>query len=236
MGVDIFYNEQVTKIEDEGTIVYTELKKYSCEHSFNCSGLQSDIIAKSAGLEFRYSFLPFKGKYWKITDPNFKLKHLVYPIPDLQYPFLGLHSSHKRDGTFYIGPSSTPVFGREHYHWNDKLKFTEAISLAFSFAFKILKNENKLRSLAIQEGKLLTKHGFIHEMKKLINNISSNNIKPSLEKIGIRSQIFDPLSKTLVNDFVIINQKHSTHVLNAISPAWTASFAFADHLIDLAKI
>jgi len=236
MGVDIFYNEQVTKIEDEGTIVYTGLKKYSCEHSFNCSGLQSDIIAKSAGLEFRYSFLPFKGKYWKITDPNFKLKHLVYPIPDLQYPFLGLHSSHKRDGTFYIGPSSTPVFGREHYHWNDKLKFTEAVSLAFSFAFKILKNENKLRSLAIQEARLLTKNGFANEMKKLLNNISSDNIKPSLEKIGIRSQIFDPLSKTLVNDFVVINQKHATHVLNAISPAWTASFAFADHLIKLAKL
>lgn len=236
MGVDIFYNEQVTKIEEEGKIIFTTLKKYSCEHSFNCSGLQSDVIAKSAGLEFRYSFLPFKGKYWKITDPNFKLKYLVYPIPDLQYPFLGLHSSHKRDGTFYIGPSSTPVFGREHYHWNDKLKFTEAVSLALSFAFKILKNENKLRSLAIQEAKLLTKHGFINEMKKLINNISSANIKPSLEKIGIRSQIFDPLSKTLVNDFVIINQKYSTHVLNAISPAWTASFAFADHLIDLAKI
>ena len=236
MGVDIFYNEQVTKIEDEGTIVYTELKKYSCEHSFNCSGLQSDIIAKSAGLEFRYSFLPFKGKYWKITDPNFKLKHLVYPIPDLQYPFLGLHSSHKRDGTFYIGPSSTPVFGREHYHWNEKLKFTEAVSLAFSFAFKILKNENKLRSLAIQEARLLTKNGFANEMKKLLNNISSDNIKASLEKIGIRSQIFDPLSKTLVNDFVVINQKHATHVLNAISPAWTASFAFADHIIDLAKI
>ena len=236
MGVDIFYNEQVTKIEDEGTIVYTELKKYSCEHSFNCSGLQSDIIAKSAGLEFRYSFLPFKGKYWKITDPNFKLKHLVYPVPDLQYPFLGLHSSHKRDGTFYIGPSSTPVFGREHYHWNNKLKFMEAISLAFSFAFKILKNENKLRSLAIQEARLLTKNGFANEMKKLLNNISSDNIKPSLEKIGIRSQIFDPLSKTLVNDFVVINQKHATHVLNAISPAWTASFAFADHLIKLAKL
>ena len=108
--------------------------------------------------------------------------------------------------------------------------------MAFSFAFKILKNENKLRSLAIQEARLLTKNGFANEMKKLLNNISSDNIKASLEKIGIRSQIFDPLSKTLVNDFVVINQKHATHVLNAISPAWTASFAFADHIIDFAKI
>jgi (S)-2-hydroxyglutarate dehydrogenase len=90
--------------------------------------------------------------------------------------------------------------------------------------------------LALQEAKLLTKNGFLHEVGKLLNNIPTDSIQPSLEKIGIRSQVFDPLSKTLVNDFIIINQKHSTHVLNAISPAWTASFAFADHLIKLAKI
>jgi (S)-2-hydroxyglutarate dehydrogenase len=236
LGVDVFYNEQVIKIEDEGKTIISNLKSYSCEHSFNCSGLQSDVVAKSAGLEFRYSFLPFKGKYWKITDPSFKLKHLVYPVPDLQYPFLGLHSSHKRDGSFYIGPSSTPVFGREYYSRDNKLQLAEALSLAFSFGVKILKNENKLRTLALQEAKLLTKNGFLHEVGKLLNNIPTDSIQPSLEKIGIRSQVFDPLSKTLVNDFIIINQKHSTHVLNAISPAWTASFAFADHLIKLAKI
>ena len=236
LGVDVFYNEQVIKIEDEGKIIISHLKSYSCEHSFNCSGLQSDVVAKSAGLEFRYSFLPFKGKYWKITDPSFKLKHLVYPVPDLQYPFLGLHSSHKRDGSFYIGPSSTPVFGREYYSRTNKLQLSEALSLALSFGIKILKNENKLRTLALQEAKLLTKHGFLEEVGKLLNNIPADSIQPSLEKIGIRSQVFDPLSKTLVNDFIIINQKHSTHVLNAISPAWTASFAFADHLIQLAKI
>ena len=236
LGVDVFYNEQVIKIEDEGKIIISHLKSYSCEHSFNCSGLQSDVVAKSAGLEFRYSFLPFKGKYWKITDPSFKLKHLVYPVPDLQYPFLGLHSSHKRDGSFYIGPSSTPVFGREYYSRANKLQLSEALSLALSFGIKILKNENKLRTLALQEAKLLTKHGFLEEVEKLLNNIPADSIQPSLEKIGIRSQVFDPLSKTLVNDFIIINQKHSTHVLNAISPAWTASFAFADHLIQLAKI
>ena len=111
-----------------------------------------------------------------------------------------------------------------------------APSLALSFGIKILKNENKLRTLALQEAKLLTKHGFLEEVGKLLNNIPADSIQPSLEKIGIRSQVFDPLSKTLVNDFIIINQKHSTHVLNAISPAWTASFAFADHLIQLAKI
>ena len=236
MGVEIIYNQQVNKIKDDGKKIATNFQNYSCQHSFNCSGLQSDKVAKNAGLEFRYTFLPFKGKYWKIADSNFKLKHLIYPIPDLQYPFLGLHTSHKKDGSFYIGPTSTPVFGREQYQWNKQLKLLEAITLAFSFGMKILKNENKLRTLAFQEAKLLHKNYFFNEVQKLIKNISLDSIHPSLEKIGIRSQIFDPQSKTLLNDFVILNQKHCTHVLNAISPAWTASFAFADHLIKLAKI
>ncbi len=236
MGIEIIYNQQVNKIEDEGKTIVTNFQNYSCEYSFNCSGLQSDVVAKNAGLEFRYSFLPFKGKYWKILDNNFKLKHLIYPIPDLQYPFLGLHTSHKKDGSFYIGPTSTPVFGREQYQWSKQLKLLEAMTLLFSFGMKILKNENKLRTLALQEAKLLNKNYFFKEVQKIIKNISIDNIHPSLEKIGIRSQIFDPQSKTLMNDFVILNQKHCTHVLNAISPAWTASFAFADHLIKVAKI
>jgi L-2-hydroxyglutarate oxidase len=236
LGVKIIYNEEVTKIIDEGKNIITKHNNYFCDHSFNCSGLQSDAVAKNSGLRFRYSFLPFKGKYWKIKNKNFKLKHLIYPIPDLRYPFLGLHTSHKKDGSFYIGPSSTPVFGREQYHFSQGLKLKEALSLAFSFGLKIFKNENRLRSLALQEIRLLTKNGFFNEVQKLINNVSKDELEPSLEKIGIRSQIFDPQSKSLVNDFVVINQKHSTHVLNAISPAWTASFAFADHLINLAKI
>ena len=101
---------------------------------------------------------------------------------------------------------------------------------------KIISNENKLRTLALQESRLLTKGGFLKEINKLITGINKKNITASNEKVGIRSQIFDPQSKTLVNDFVVINQEHCTHVLNAISPAWTASFSFAEYLIKFSKI
>lgn len=236
LGVEIQYQEAVTKIEEEGCKIHTINSTYECAHSFNCSGLHSDAIAKKSGLEFRYSFLPFKGKYWKILDSNFSLKHLVYPVPDLQYPFLGLHTSHKKNGDFFIGPSSTPVFGREQYDWNTNFSVSEAITIGFSFVKKIISNENKLRTLALQESRLLTKGGFLKEINKLITGINKKNITASNEKVGIRSQIFDPQSKTLVNDFVVINQKHCTHVLNAISPAWTASFSFAEYLIKFSKI
>ena len=70
----------------------------------------------------------------------------------------------------------------------------------------------------------------------MFSNIKPHDLELSNQKVGIRSQIFDPQSKNLVNDFVIINHKNTTHVLNAISPAWSASFAFADHLINEAKL
>ena len=234
MNVEINYNSKILKISEQK--LFTQNNNIEAGHIFNCAGLFADEIAKNSNLEFRYSFLPFKGKYWKITNKSFKLNHLVYPIPDLRYPFLGLHSSHNRHGDFYIGPSSTPVFGREQYNGilGDNLK--ESISLIFNFSKKIIFNENKLRTLALQELSLLTKRGFFNQIKKMFNNINPDDLELSDQKVGIRSQIFDPQSKNLVNDFVVINQKNTTHVLNAISPAWSASFAFADHLINEAAL
>ena len=234
MNVEINYNSKILKISEQK--LFTQNNTIEAGHIFNCAGLFADEIAKNSNLEFRYSFLPFKGKYWKITNKSFKLNHLVYPIPDLRYPFLGLHSSHNRHGDFYIGPSSTPVFGREQYNGilGDNLK--ESISLIFNFSKKIIFNENKLRTLALQELSLLTKRGFFNQIKKMFDNINPDDLELSDQKVGIRSQIFDPQSKNLVNDFVVINQKNTTHVLNAISPAWSASFAFADHLINEAAL
>ena len=234
MNVAINYNARILKISEQK--LFTKDNTIEAGHIFNCAGLFADELAKNSNLKFRYSFLPFKGKYWKIKNKNFKLNHLVYPIPDLRYPFLGLHSSHNRHGEFYIGPSSTPVFGREQYDGILGNNFIESINLFFNFSKKIIFNENKLQTLALQEFSLLTKNGFFNQVKKMFSNIKPHDLELSNQKVGIRSQIFDPQSKNLVNDFVIINHKNTTHVLNAISPAWSASFAFADHLINEAKL
>ena len=234
MNVNIKYNSKILKIISNEVI--TKDDKIKAGKIFNCAGLFADEVAKKSNLKFRFSFLPFKGKYWKIKNKNFKLNHLVYPIPDLRYPFLGLHSSHNRNGDFFIGPSSTPVFGREQYDGFFGDSISESLSLFLNFSKKIIFNENKLRSLAVKEILLLTKYGFFNEIQKMFKNIRPDELELSEHKIGIRSQIFDPNKKCLVNDFVVINQDHTIHVLNAISPAWSASFAFADYLIDKAKL
>ena len=80
----------------------------------NAAGLHADTIAGLSGLESSYSFLPFQGKYWRVETRS-TMRKLVYPIPNLDLPFLGMHTARNRTDEVYLGPSSSPVFGRENY-------------------------------------------------------------------------------------------------------------------------
>jgi L-2-hydroxyglutarate oxidase LhgO len=231
LGGEINYNEEVLSIDSEFNKIKTKKNYFNFDYVINCSGLHSDKLARSAGLKFNYSFLPFKGKYWKIKK-KYKLNKLVYPVPDLNFPFLGLHTVHNKDNEVFLGPTSTPVFGRESYSLFENFKLSEITELLPSFLIKILKNQNNLRNLAVRELKILTKNGLIKEIKKLIKNVEKEDLLFYEEKTGIRSQIFDNTSRNLINDFVVKKYNNNQmHILNAVSPAFTASFSFADYII-----
>jgi L-2-hydroxyglutarate oxidase len=231
LGGEIIYNEEVLSISSEVNKIMTKKNYINFDYVINCSGLHSDRIARSAGLKFNYSFLPFKGKYWKIKK-KYKLNKLVYPVPDLNFPFLGVHTAHNKDNEVFLGPTSTPVFGRESYSLFENFKLSEITELLPNFLIKILKNQNNLRNLAVRELKMLTKNGLIKEIKKLIKNVDKEDLLFYEEKTGIRSQIFDNTSKNLINDFVVKKYNNNQiHILNAVSPAFTASFSFADYII-----
>ena len=231
LGGEINYNEEVLSIDSEINKIKTKKNYFIFDYVINCSGLHSDRIARSAGLKFNYSFLPFKGKYWKIKK-KYKLNKLVYPVPDLNFPFLGVHTAHNKDNEVFLGPTSTPVFGRESYSLFENFKLSESTELLASFLIKILKNQNNLRNLAVRELKMLTKNGLIKEIKKLIKNVEKEDLLFYEEKTGIRSQIFDNTSRILINDFVVKKYNNNQmHILNAVSPAFTASFSFADYII-----
>lgn len=230
-GVQFHYSEQVISIDaDKGEVKSSEAS-YQSGAVINAAGLFSDQVAQSAGLEFRYEFQPFKGKYWRYTGVPIGLKHLIYAIPDLNMPFLGVHSVHNAKGDLYFGPSSTPVLGRENYLGWQGLAFKEASQLAMGLSHKLLMNTNGLRALAFREMRLLSQAGVAQEVGHLVRGIDASDLKLSDTKVGIRSQIFDPEAKQLVTDFVTIGQGRVLHVLNAISPAFSASFAFADYLV-----
>jgi L-2-hydroxyglutarate oxidase LhgO len=147
-------------------------------------------------------------------------------------PFLGIHTAHNQSGEIFFGPSSTPVFGREEYKNLIGANKYEALKIFLSFAKKIILNQNNLRNLALKEFSFLNRGKILKEISKLIKNVEGNDIKSYYSKTGIRSQIFDNHSKSLVIDFVVKKKDNQIHVLNAVSPAYTASFGFADYLVN----
>lgn len=232
LGATVCYGSEVLAVNAQNGEVNTSTETYSCGRIFNVAGLHADRVARRAGLQFRYSFQPFKGKYWKHRDPAFQMQRLVYPIPDLNLPFLGVHSAHNARGEVYFGPSSTPVIGRENYQGFDGIDWRDGVALSAALVWKLLRNTNGLRTLAMREAKLLRLEGVCAEISRLITGVQATDLQQSVAKVGIRSQIFDPKAQSLVNDFVVVEEARVVHVLNAISPAFTASFAFADYLLD----
>ena len=231
-NVIIKYGFKVDEISSENTSITIKGNINKFDFIINSAGLHADHLAKKANLETDYTSLPFKGKYWKInfSDKNEIPNRLIYPVPNLDYPFLGIHTVYDKAGNFYLGPSNTPVFGREAYKPFYKFNLLEFFNLSYKFILKIFFNENNLRNLAINEFKNL----FLFNVRKSSNvyfKHKPSNIELS-SKVGIRSQIFDKKSKKLFNDFVVIKQNKIIHILNAISPAWTSSFAMADFICE----
>lgn len=232
MGGFVRYNSLVTTIDsDQGKIIVNNEHLHAAI-VVNAAGLFADRIAKNAGLKMQYSFQPFKGKYWRHKNPCFKMSRLVYPIPDLKLPFLGVHTAHNREGHVYFGPSSTPVIGRENYSGIQGIDLPDGFRLTLALLKKLINNTNGLRSLAVREAKLLQLKGVCREVSQLVHGVKPDQLEPSPFKVGIRSQIFDTKSEHLVNDFVVTEQSKAIHILNAISPAFTASFAFADYILQ----
>ena len=150
-GGVIHYNASAGSIDSKCGTVQTSVGTFESPTVVNAAGLFADQVAKRAGLKTRYSFQPFKGKYWKHKNSHFKMRRLVYPVPDLDLPFLGVHTAHNSHGEVYFGPSSTPVIGRENYKGLQGISWLDGLSLSASLVKKFLHNTNGLRTLALRE-------------------------------------------------------------------------------------
>lgn len=231
-GGVIYYGTPAIAISARRGTVQTLMGTFEAGTVINAAGLFADQVAKRSGLKTQYSFQPFKGKYWKHKDPEFAMRRLVYPVPDLSLPFLGVHTAHNQNGDVYFGPSSTPVIGRENYKGLQGVTLRDGLSLSASLVWKFLNNTNGLRTLSMREIKLMRLRGVCDELSKIVTGVEPQNLERSLAKVGIRSQIFDSKTQHLVNDFVVVPDERVIHILNAISPAFTASFAFAEYILD----
>jgi L-2-hydroxyglutarate oxidase LhgO len=198
----------------------------------NAAGLHADTVAHAFGVGLQYHILPFKGIYWKL-DPasGVRLNHLVYPVPDLRVPFLGVHTTTAADGTVYLGPTAIPALGRENYRGLSGIVPADIARIAKASAIQFARNTNGFRRLAVIETGKLLKGRFIKAVQRLIPAVRPEHLLPC-SKVGMRAQLYDSSSGQLVNDFLVQPGSQSIHVLNAISPAWTCSMPFASFVCD----
>ena len=201
-------------------------------HLFNCSGLQADRIAKKFNLAKNLSILPFKGIYWALRDDApFNFKTNLYPVPNLNVPFLGVHVTPSPDGEVTLGPTAIPAFGRENYRGISNFEPLMSIDFMSVLISQFLLNKGGFRQYALDQALQGLKPIFLNSARLLIPKIEAKHLKLS-SKVGIRAQLFNQKKKTLVDDFYLETNSSSTHVLNAISPAFTASFALAEVILN----
>ncbi|MDW8464044.1 MAG: L-2-hydroxyglutarate oxidase [Geminocystis sp.] len=228
-GVNFYYN----------TPYRARLKKnivlaggYEIEYGMliNCAGLYADKIAKDFGFSQNYVLVPFKGLYLEYTGNIPFITRNIYPVPNIRNPFLGVHFTVKVDNTIKIGPTATPCLWRENYDGFRGFNLGEFLEIA-TWISKLFVKNSLFRSTAFQEVKKYLKSSLLNDASKLIQGIELKPEEWSWAKPGIRAQLVDTKKLQLVQDFVIEGDKESVHILNAVSPAFTASLPFARYVV-----
>ncbi len=207
-------------------------------HLFNCTGLNADKIAHIFGVGEQFTIMPFKGLYWQLKKTcDIQPKVNVYPVPDLKVPFLGVHftPSVNSAGNISIGPTATMALGRENYKGitglEPKLMIENVGRIIKQYAY----DQGNIRNYMHQQAFLNIFPLLVQAAQELIPNIKTSDIEKS-EKVAIRPQLFNKKFQKLEDDFVCLKGNCSTHVLNAISPAFTASFELADLIINESEV
>jgi L-2-hydroxyglutarate oxidase LhgO len=224
----------VRYLGSSGGQVETTQGTHQAGYVVNAAGLYADRIARDYGFSEHYRILPFKGLYLYSSEPVGSIRTNIYPVPDLKNPFLGVHFTVSASGKAKIGPTAIPGFWREQYagmanfHWNEFLEVAvRGVSL--------LANSNfDFRMLALKEMSKCSRSKMVSLAGELAEGVKPEHYR-HWGKPGIRAQLVDIRKRKLEMDFVLEGDRHSMHVLNAVSPAFTCGLPFAEHVCERIK-
>ena len=231
-NVAVHFNQRDLSVDVLNKQVIASGQRFHYGHLFNTAGLFADKVAEQCGLKQRYTMLPFKGLYYELdTHSPIKLNHLIYPVPDMGVPFLGVHFTKSVSGCVYVGPTAIPALGRENYQGFSGMNMGETLKNMGHLGRQYFNNVRGFRAYVHQEVPRFLKPYFINSARSLVPSIQSNDLIAS-SKVGIRAQLYDCKKNELVMDFLIAKTNNETHVLNAVSPAFTSAFSFVDKVIE----
>ena len=214
----------------DGYTVVTEKEKWKSKYLINCSGLFCDRVAKLDNVDPNMQIVGFRGDYFDLTEKGMdKVKNLIYPVPNPQFPFLGVHFTRMIQGGVECGPNAVFTFKREGYKKTD-FNFTDAAqALTYKGTWNLF---FKHWRFGLDEYKrAFSKRLFLNRLQKMIPSLEMDDLKPG--RAGVRAMALDPNGE-MVDDFNIIHHENALHVLNAPSPAATAGLAIGTAIANKA--
>lgn len=232
-GVTIRTGAEVTGLTETDTNVEVVLaggERLGAELVITCGGLQSDRLARHVQPELTEQILPFRGEYYQLaTSRRHLVRNLIYPVPDPQFPFLGVHLTRMIDGSIHAGPNAVLALAREGYRWSD-INLKDLAEVArFPGWWRLA--ASYWRTGLGECYRSLSKQAFVRALQRLVPELTKDDLEPS--PAGVRAQAVSRQGR-LLDDFVWSETKRVVSVLNAPSPAATASLAIGTRISDQA--
>jgi L-2-hydroxyglutarate oxidase len=224
-GAQVRLGTRVTGIRDDR--VLTDHGDIPFDILVNCAGLHADRVARLAGADPQVRIVPFRGEYYELKPERRDLVNgLIYPVPDPQFPFLGVHFTAMIDGNVHAGPNAVLAFKREGYRWRNVSLRDLADSAGYRGMWKL--GRRHWRYGLDEMRRSLSPKRFAASLARLVPEVTLADLTPS--GAGVRAQAVRP-DGSLVDDFLIVRRGRQVHVLNAPSPAATSSLEIAKHIV-----
>jgi len=229
-GGEIQTGERVERLERTGGNwrVETNQGEFEAKQVVACAGLHSDRMVSRSGMTPSAKIMPFRGEYYMIRKERQSLvRNLIYPVPDPQFPFLGVHFTRMMAGGVEAGPNAVLALAREGYTWGDINLRDLAESLSFPGLWKFMLKYPSICSYEIWRS--INRKEFCRPLQKLVPEIQEDDLEPG--SAGVRAQAMSA-DGALVEDFSFVEGLGILHVVNAPSPAATASLAIGEHIVQ----
>ncbi|MGB9075888.1 MAG: L-2-hydroxyglutarate oxidase [Terracidiphilus sp.] len=231
-GGEIRFSSKVTRLDEgDGWRIHTTSGEYSAGLIINCGGLHCDRLSRIAGNDDGTKIVPFRGEYFKLKESRQHLvRNLIYPVPDPKFPFLGVHFTRMIHGGVEAGPNAVLAFAREGYRVTDFSLRDMIETVTYRGFWRFLQRYPVMCWAEFRRS--FSKALFCRSLQRLVPELQIGDLAQG--GAGVRAQALSP-SGELMQDFYFVRKPRALHVLNAPSPAATASLSIADDVLDQVK-